>query len=145
MKVLLWPERALRWAMISVGFKELIEKCEEYFGRRATKAVIAILAVCVVLVAIGLAVTASVYPLSLWLAGVVTGAPAANQVIQGLGTGVTVFWIGIAAGLFLRFLRSYRNVEDIRKSQIELKRMLDRAELIEAQRLAKKERSSSGE
>lgn len=44
--------------MLSVGFKDLIEKCEEYFGKGVTKACLAIIGASVVVFVIGVAIPA---------------------------------------------------------------------------------------
>ena len=59
MSALAWIERTTRAAMVTVGFKELIEKLEEYFGKRIVKAFLGAIGIAVFLFLVGIAVRGS--------------------------------------------------------------------------------------
>jgi hypothetical protein len=91
--------------MFSIGFKELIEKFEEYFGKRATKIAVGIFGAAVVLFVIGFAVRESVYPFGLWLGAIATGQPQFASAISGIGVLATVLWLVLVVSLLATLFR----------------------------------------
>jgi hypothetical protein len=102
--------------MVSIGFKELIEKLEEYFGKKVVKVGIGIAGLFALLFVIGVGVTSSVYPLALWLGALFSGNPDLATARDGISTVVTIVWIvTVLAGVvgILGLKRDVREARDI--------------------------------
>jgi len=99
--------------MFNVGFKELIDKCEEYFGKGVTKIAVAAIGLAIVVFAVGFAVTNSIYPLAQWIGGLVTGSPELNTARNGITTAVTVIWVVVMVAAVLTAFQFRRELIDV--------------------------------
>lgn len=102
--------RVGRWIMFNIGFKDFIEKLEEYFGRGVTKFGVGLLGIAILLFAVGFAVNASVYPLALWLGAIVTGQPAVSDALNGISTVATVVWLVVVLALVVSYFQHRREL-----------------------------------
>jgi len=91
--------------MVNLGFRDLIEKLEEYFGRTASKALVGIAAVSVMIFVVGYAVQNSIYPLVLWVGGVLSGNPALSSATQSINWLVTAIWIVLVVAMIVTIVQ----------------------------------------
>lgn len=96
--------------MFNIGFKDFIDKLEEYFGRRVTKFGIGLLGITILLFAVGFAVNTSVYPLALWIGAIVTGQPAVSDALSGISTVATVVWLVVILALVVSYFQHRRDL-----------------------------------
>jgi hypothetical protein len=94
-----------RWAMINIGFGELIDRLERYFGVLATKIAIGIITVCAALVALGFATNQAVYPFFLWAASLTLGDPRLATAREAAGLILTVLWIASVGAMIASLLQ----------------------------------------
>ncbi len=94
--------------MVTIGFRELLEKLEEYFGKGVVRLFLGTVGLFATLFVIGVAVQASVYPAAVWIGAIITGQPGAGDALNGFGTIVSVLWIVMAATLVLWTIRAIR-------------------------------------
>lgn len=115
-------------SMINFGLKELIEKLEEYFGKTATKAFLAIVGVCVLFFVIGLAVNASIYPLALWFGSLGAIAdPNVSAARESISWLVTIIWIVFVLFLGVLLIQArheLRGLADARDVVVEQRQQL---------------------
>lgn len=124
-----------RWTMVTIGFKELLEKLEEYFGKGVVKAFLALFALSALVWVAGLAVTQGVYPFGLWVGGLITGQPVAMTALQGIAAGLAGLWLGLTATVLWRLWRISRNTATLIKASSEMARLLEASEKADAKEL----------
>lgn len=132
--------------MFNIGFKDFIEKLEEYFGKGVTKFAVALFGLAILVFVVGYAVTASVYPLALWLGAIVTGQPNVSEAINGISLVATVVWLVVVLALAVTYFQHRKDLNhatellaDMRTLQAEIVKEEDatRAELQEMMTEAK--------
>lgn len=118
--------RVGRWIMFNIGFKDFIEKLEEYFGKRVTKFSVGLFGLAILVFVVGYAVTASIYPLALWLGAIVTGQPDVANAINGISTAATIVWLAGVLALLVTYFQQRRHImratellEEVRQTQAE--------------------------
>jgi len=104
-----------RWLMFNIGFRELIEKCEEYFGKGITKLGVSVIGASVVIFVVGFAFANSVYPVMTWLGAVVSGNPALTTAKTGADWIVSIVWLVVVLALVAGVLDLRRFVNQARE------------------------------
>ena len=92
--------------MFNVGFKELIEKFEEYFGKTAVKVVLGATGIAFCAFLVGLPIKELIYPLAVWVGAIATGNPDMASAREGISWLAWAVWLACILALIVTALQA---------------------------------------